>query len=111
MSSAAVYFLFSEMPNLSFKNGIIFSGSQQTEVGTILYKKKKNKSREGKRPIWINDIIVHAASSDEISVYSEGRILWENANEMEFTFWDIKKKIVKKNTIKGNSYTLGRWIP
>lgn len=48
MSSAAVYFLFSEMPNLSFKNGIIFSGSQQTEVRTSLYKKKPTKAGKEK---------------------------------------------------------------
>lgn len=46
MSSAAVYFLFSEMPNLSFKNGIIFSGSQQTELGTNLLKKKKTRKKQ-----------------------------------------------------------------
>jgi len=48
MSSAAVYFLFSEMPNLRFRNGITFSGSQQTEVRTSLLKKKK-KAGEGQR--------------------------------------------------------------
>ena len=86
MSSAAVYFLFSEMPNLRFRNGITFSGSQQTEVRTSLLKKKK-KAGEGQRLSWINDVIVHVVSSSgEISNYSEGRITWENADKMEFTF-------------------------
>lgn len=55
MSSAAVYFLFSEMPNLSFKNGIIFSGSWQTELGTnLLKKKKKEKSSRGRAKAILN---------------------------------------------------------
>lgn len=40
----------------------------------------------------MNDIVYLGSSRAEISVYSEGRMAWGNANEMEFLFWDKQKK-------------------
>lgn len=85
MSSAAVYFLFSEMLNLSFRHDIIFSGSQQTQMGSNLLTATKQKGKERKKPSWIDDIIVHAGPSPgEILIYSENEL-----NKKMQIKWDL----------------------
>lgn len=75
MSSAAVYFLFSEMLNLSFRHDIIFSGNQQTQVGSNLLTATQQKGKGRTKPSWIDDIIVHSGPSPgEISIYSENEL-------------------------------------
>lgn len=67
--------------------------------------REKRKILRGQRPSWMNDIVYLGSSRAEISVYSEGRMAWGNANEMEFLFWDKQKKnkLKKKATQKKHS--------
>lgn len=113
MFSTAVYFRSSEIFHLGFKNGLYVMvankqkwrllGGKNEKWNKIIIKKKKAERRilRGQRPSWMNDIVYLGSSRAEISVYSEGRMAWGNANEMEFLFWDKQKK----NKLKKKSNT------